>query len=371
MTPLSSSGSEMYGGVKMLASEYEVALKRFFSFEDEKALFAVSEIAHELIQRRLGPDVLLDIHTNALKEIIIDEDPAKVGKLAVMAHDVLLHAIMAYAMTYHGLLDMLETDKKRLQQAFNELAEANVKLKELNRLKTVFITSMSHELRTPLNSVIGFSSVLLEEWIGPLNQEQKENLQIILHAGRLLLSLVNDVIDVSKIEAGSIEPVIEELDLAELVQEAVESVSGEMKAKGLSIMVEVGHCRLRTDRRRLLQCLLHLLGNAVKFTEKGGVSVTSRSLDGEKERVEISVADTGVGIKEEDMPKLFQPFSRLDYAINVPGTGLGLYLTKKMVAEILGGDISCSSSFGEGSTFIMKIPVVTDKRELQPTGKGR
>ena len=245
-----------------------------------------------------------------------------------------------------------------------ELEKANVKLQELDRLKSLFIASMSHELRTPLNSVIGFSSVILNEWVGPINAEQKENLAIILRSGKHLLSLINDVIDVSKIEAGKIESFPEEFDLHDMVLEAVRLVEKELEEKGLILRIAVAHQRMLTDRGRLLQCVLNLLTNAVKFTERGSVTVETRIVQTpgatlEAGVAEISVTDTGIGIREEDRTRLFKPFVRLVSPLQptVPGTGLGLYLTQKLVAEVLEGDMLLTSEYGKGSRFTIRIPV--------------
>jgi PAS domain S-box-containing protein len=251
-----------------------------------------------------------------------------------------------------------------LNEKTEELEQANAKLKELDHLKSMFIASMSHELRTPLNSVIGFSSVLLNEWVGPVNAEQKENLSIILRSGKHLLNLINDVIDVSKIEAGKIESTPEEFDLRDIVFEAVSLIKKELEEKGLVLRVTSPSQMMSTDRRRLLQCLLNLLSNAVKFTDQGGVTVETRivQVSGEKPEAgvaEISVTDTGIGIREEDIGKIFQPFVRLFSPLQstVPGTGLGLYLTRKLTAEVLKGDIMLISEYGMGSRFTIKIPV--------------
>jgi PAS domain S-box-containing protein len=251
-----------------------------------------------------------------------------------------------------------------LNEKTGELEQANARLKELDRLKSMFIASMSHELRTPLNSVIGFSSVLLNEWVGPINAEQKENLAIILRSGKHLLNLINDVIDVSKIEAGKIESSAEEFDLHDLVSEAVSLVKEEFGEKGLDLRVAAAHQQMRSDRRRLLQCVLNLLSNAVKFTEQGGVTVEARivKVSGATQDAgvaEISVTDTGIGIREEDIGKMFQPFVRLSSPLQatVPGTGLGLYLTRKLAAEVLKGDILLTSEYGKGSRFTIRIPL--------------
>jgi PAS domain S-box-containing protein len=267
-------------------------------------------------------------------------------------------------------VELLESQKalvnivEDLNDKTDELEQANAKLQELDRLKSMFIASMSHELRTPLNSVIGFSSVLLNEWVGPVNDEQKENLAIILQAGRHLLNLINDVIDVSKIEAGKIESLPEEFDLHDLIDEALHLVSKDAGDKGIELSSEPLSLLMRTDRRRLLQCLLNLLSNGVKFTEQGKVSIDTRIIgesgnEGGERIVEISVTDTGIGIKEEEMEKLFLPFVRIRSPLKaiVPGTGLGLYLSRRLAVEVLKGDILLTSEYGRGSRFTLRIPV--------------
>ncbi len=242
-----------------------------------------------------------------------------------------------------------------------ELEQANAKLQELDRLKSLFIASMSHELRTPLNSIIGFSSIMLNEWTGPVTVEQKENLGAILRSGKHLLALINDVIDVSKIEAGKLESVAEAFDICAVVSETAQAFNQDIESKKLVLNVRVPHQPMRTDRRRLLQCLLNLVSNAVKFTEQGTISVRGAvSADGRC--MELSVEDTGIGINDEDLNKLFAPFVRLvsSQRTVVPGTGLGLYLTRKLVREVLKGDIVAASVPGKGSTFSLIVPLATE-----------
>lgn len=250
------------------------------------------------------------------------------------------------------------------KKAEENLLQANEKLKEIDHLKSKFLASMSHELRTPLNSVIGFSSVLLNEWVGPANAEQKQNLASILSSGRLLLNMITDILDVTQLEAGAITPVIEEFDLYDLLAEAEGEVATAIREKGLELRSELIHQRMRSDRRRLLQCLMNVLSNAVKFTDKGCVTVAVRivSPTGEapgEEMVEISIADTGISICEEDLAIIFLPFSRIVTLERIisPGTGLGLFLTRKIATEILKGDIFVSSEYGKGSSFSLRIPV--------------
>jgi len=259
-----------------------------------------------------------------------------------------------------------------------ELENANSKLLELDRLKSMFIASMSHELRTPLNSIIGFSSIIRDGWLGAVNPEQKENLDTIQHAGKHLLSLINDVIDVSKIEAGKIDVRVEEFDLYELMTEAVQYLEKDINEKGLELTQQIEHQVLRTDKRRLLQCIINLLSNAVKFTEKGGIAVSSArpgeggegGLPGGSKPAVISIRDTGIGIAEEEIPAIFEPFVRLESPLktSVPGTGLGLYLTRKLVVEVLHGDIVCKSDAGRGSTFTLRIPERIDEKGIGSRG---
>jgi PAS domain S-box-containing protein len=225
---------------------------------------------------------------------------------------------------YEESLSHAATLEGKVAQRTLELEEANRKLQEIDRTKSLFIASMSHELRTPLNSVIGFSSILLDEWVGPLNDEQKENLGIVLRAGEHLLSLINDAIDVSKIEAGQIAIIRETFDLSDVIAEAVATLGKEIRDKGLELRVDNVHRTMHTDRQRLLQCLLNLLNNAAKYTEKGSISVRARDIVGEestlpedgrpscRDFVEIAVEDTGIGIGEEDLRRIFEPFTRLN-----------------------------------------------------------
>lgn len=245
-----------------------------------------------------------------------------------------------------------------LNEKTSELEEANLKLKELDQLKSMFIASMSHELRTPLNSIIGFSSIMLNEWTGPLTDEQKENMGAVLRSGKHLLSVINDIIDVSKIEAGKIESIVEDFDVRDVIMEAVETLRREIDRKRLTLAVQAPRQVLHADRRRLLQSILNLVSNAVKYTAQGSIEVRAQvSEDGAV--LTLEVEDTGIGIREEELDKLFLPFVRIHSPMQatIPGTGLGLYLTKKLVQELLKGDIQVTSTYGSGSRFTLRVPV--------------
>ncbi len=237
-----------------------------------------------------------------------------------------------------------------------ELADANKKLKELDHLKSMFIASMSHELRTPLNSIIGFSGMTLMGLSGEINDEQKDNIQRVYKSSKHLLELINDVIDISKIEAGIINTYCELFSLCDVVDEAIGNVSYLLKEKEIVIKSNVTEdIEMNSDRKRVLQCLVNILSNAVKYTEAGKVTISAEIFG---ESIELSVTDTGIGILENDIPRLFEPFERLQSTLTIKagGTGLGLYLTKKIVRELLQGSVEVESKDGEGSKFTLKMP---------------
>lgn len=246
--------------------------------------------------------------------------------------------------------------ENKVAERTRELQAANEKLHELDQLKSMFVASMSHELRTPLNSIIGFTGVILEGMSGEINPRQRDQLSRVYASARHLLSLVSDVIDISKIEAGKIDVDIDEFSLRPLIEESASVVHRLAIDKGLTIKIDMpAVIELRTDRRRLLQVVLNLVSNAVKYTERGGVSISAELAAG---KVCIHVSDTGAGIDEAAMQRLFQPFERLNRELRakVLGTGLGLYLSKKLVEDILQGELGVSSEVGVGSSFWLEVP---------------
>ncbi len=251
------------------------------------------------------------------------------------------------------------TERKKAES----LEKENIKLQELDKLKSMFIASMSHELRTPLNSIIGFTGIILQGMSGELTDEQQKQLSIVKNSANHLLSLINDVIDISKIEAGKVELFIEDYDLSSIMGEIEESFMDAITRKHLKMSLNMPETLLvKGDERRTKQVIMNIVSNAIKFTPEGSVTINV----GENNRmVEISVKDTGIGIKAEDRGKLFQAFSRI-YVEGQPmmeGTGLGLYLSKK-IADLLGGDIHATSQFNLGSEFIFVFPVKYSKPEV-------
>ncbi len=241
---------------------------------------------------------------------------------------------------------------------FREIEEKSQQIEAANRHKSEFLANMSHELRTPLNAIIGFSEVLQERLFGELNDKQAEYTDDILTSGRHLLSLINEILDLSKVEAGRMELETATFDLPLAIDNARTFVRERATNHGITLEVKVDE-RLGDivgDERKIKQILLNLLSNAVKFTPEGGrITINARPINGS---VEISVTDTGIGIAEEDQPKIFEEFRQVgsDNAKKIEGTGLGLTLAKKFV-ELHGGRIWVESEVGKGSTFVFTLPV--------------
>ncbi len=249
----------------------------------------------------------------------------------------------------------------------SELRTALVRAEAADRIKSAFLATMSHELRTPLNSIIGFTGILLQSLAGPLNAEQSKQLGMVRNSARHLLALINDVLDLSKIEAGQLEVHAEPFPLREAIDQVAALVGPLAEKKGLALSViappELGE--LMSDRRRIEQILLNLLNNAIKFTDEGRVTLTAELIPAYQSSpnapphpaVRLRVTDTGIGIKPEHLSALFQPFRQLDSGLarQHEGTGLGLVICRRL-AGLLGGEICVTSEWGRGSEFTVTIP---------------
>ncbi len=251
-----------------------------------------------------------------------------------------------------------------LNNTINEVRQANARLEEATRHKSEFLANMSHELRTPLNAIIGFSEILQDQSFGPLNPKQERYVTNILTSGKNLLALVNDVLDLSKVEAGKMELGFEEFDLRDAINDVltIVSVMAEKKQMGLSIRHGDYIGDIRADRGKLKQILYNLLSNAIKFTPEGGTVEIHTQRAGSN--VEISVIDTGIGIKSEDFERIFEEFRMLDSVLTKKqqGTGLGLALSRRL-AQLHGGNISLLSELGKGSIFTLSIPIDSSKSD--------
>ena len=254
--------------------------------------------------------------------------------------------------------DELGTLAANLNRMSDELGRLYDQLEAANRHKSEFLANMSHELRTPLNAIIGFSDVLLERTFGEINQKQEQYVSIILTSGRHLLSLINDILDLSKIEAGRMELELTSFDLPSAIENTTILVRDRAARHSLTLTMEVDPDlgEFVGDERKFKQILLNLLSNAVKFTPDGGqIGVRAGRVDGV---VEISVSDTGIGIAPDDQEAIFEEFRQVgtDYVRKREGTGLGLALTRKFI-ELHGGKIGVASELGKGSTFTVTLPV--------------
>jgi signal transduction histidine kinase len=245
---------------------------------------------------------------------------------------------------------------------FEEIADKSRQLEAASQHKSEFLANMSHELRTPLNAIIGFSEVLAQGMFGGINEKQTEYLQDILESGRHLLSLINDILDLSKIEAGRMELEVSEFDLPQAIQNALTLVRERALRRGIALhhVIDDRVADIRADERKVKQVLLNLLSNAIKFTPEGGrIDVRAAPADG---LVEVSVADTGIGIAPTDQDTVFEEFRQVGTADKkAEGTGLGLTLSRKFI-ELHGGKIWVQSEVGRGSTFTFTLPLTVDQR---------
>jgi signal transduction histidine kinase len=253
---------------------------------------------------------------------------------------------------------------------FQEIEEKGRQLEAANRHKSEFLANVSHELRTPLNAIIGFSEVLQERFFGELNEKQAEYTDDILSSGRHLLSLINDILDLSKIEAGRMELEVTTFDLPMAIENALLLIRERASRHGIRLdrVIDDRLGDFTGDERKVKQVLVNLLSNAVKFTPEGGKIQVQAGLDNGS--VLISVSDTGVGIAPDDHEAIFEEFRQVgsNYAQKREGTGLGLTLTRKFV-EMHGGKIWVESELGKGSTFIFALPISPHPYPL-PEGEG-
>jgi PAS domain S-box-containing protein len=301
---------------------------------------------------------------------------------------------MAIVSVLHDLTEQAENERlyrelktfssqleDRIRAATSDLAAQNARLQwqsqeleKANRLKSEFLASMSHELRTPINALIGYTALILDKIYGDVNDRQVEALQRIHASAQHLLVLINDILDLAKIEAGRMPLHLEDVDLRHILLEVTSQMEPLFRKKGLAFSWEMdpGSVPMRTDRTKVKQIMLNLLSNAVKFTHRGSVGVTAVAQNG---GVSISVGDTGIGIAEEHLAAIWEDFRQVDQSSTreFGGTGLGLSITKKLV-EALGGHVNLRSTLGEGSTFTITLPreseIATDEESLLTAGES-
>ncbi|MDO8386859.1 MAG: transporter substrate-binding domain-containing protein [Polaromonas sp.] len=296
-------------------------------------------------------------------------------KWAVLATTLLLLASLAWGVALRRTAGRLRDSEQRQRQLALELGVAKEAAEAADRMKSAFLATMSHELRTPLNSIIGFTGIVLQGLAGPLNDEQARQLGMVRDSSRHLLALINDVLDISRIEAGELGVASAPFDLVASIRKVIGIVGPLADRKGLSLDVRLAPDvdGMTGDARRVEQILLNLLGNAIKFTELGGVTLDVSLLAGWQAgpaqalaaAVRMSITDTGIGIRPEDMAMLFKPFRQVDSVLSRKheGTGLGLAICRRL-AGLMGGTIDAESVWQQGSVFSVTLP-------LGPTGAGK
>jgi signal transduction histidine kinase len=261
--------------------------------------------------------------------------------------------------------------ERKVQEATAELAEQNellrrqhIELEQASALKSQFLANMSHEFRTPLNAILGYTHMLLNNVTGQVTDPQRKSLTRIDSNSRHLLALINDILDITRIEAGRMPLNATSFGIGELFDEVQAELEPIIKRSNLSVSTKVRGTvpTLRTDRQKVKQIVLNLLSNALKFTPSGSVTMTA-SYDGRARQVAVAVRDTGVGIPKEDQAKVFEDFRQLDSspARGYGGTGLGLSICRRL-ANILGGSIELDSEPGKGSTFTLRLPAKGRRR---------
>lgn len=323
-----------------------------------------------------GPEALRIVRERGLDVpfIIVSGTVGDEEAVAAMrggAHDYLMKDRLA------RLAPTLERELReaRVRRDRREAELANVRVtreKELaeaaSAAKSLFLANASHELRTPLNAIIGFSELLTTDPSEPLTKRQHEYLEHILASGKHLLALINDILDLSKVEAGKLDLHLEPTSIEEVTRMALETLAPIAEKKGVALEIEVASDLplVQADPLRLRQILFNLLSNAIKFTRaKGSVSLRARRSG---DAIEIAVADTGIGIRPDDLPRLFREFQQLPASVgsaSAEGTGLGLALTKRLV-ELHGGKISAASVHGQGATFSVQLPIERAAKERDP-----
>ncbi len=292
--------------------------------------------------------------------------PLKIGGRIIGALDLQSKTTNSFSNNEIAVLNILSDQISvaiENARAYALSQQAVQEMRELDRVKSQFLANMSHELRTPLNSVIGFSRVILKGIDGPINKVQEQDITSIYNSGMNLLNMINEILDLSKIEAGKMELQLEEISLIDVIKKAVSTATGLIKDKPVELIEVIpdGLPTIKGDQIKLGQVVLNLLSNAIKFTEKGPIRIEAAlsKVVNQNPEIKVTVTDSGVGIAPEDQPKLFQRFSQVDDSPTrkTGGTGLGLSISKSLI-EMHGGKIGLESSEpGKGSTFFFTLPV--------------
>ena len=333
--------------------------------------FTISPSLERREQMKLHvPDSGIELPVEVVSGKILNRRGEPLAIVSVL-HDLTQH--VENARLYDELKTFSSELEQRIQAATADLAEQNTRLQwqsreleKANRLKSEFLASMSHELRTPINALIGYASLMLDRIYGDLTPRQEEGLKRIQDAAQHLLALINDILDLAKIEAGRMPLHLEDVGLSAIMREVSQQIEPLIKKKALTYKVEMPSTdlTLHTDRTKVKQILLNLLSNAVKFTHTGGVSI---AVSKDEEDLRFDVRDTGIGIRPQDIESIWEDFRQVDQSRTreFGGTGLGLSITRKLV-DALGGHVFAESVFGNGSTFTVVLPIRSVVRPDDP-----
>ena len=354
-------------------------LIRWLSKNITQPIFKVTEFANEVSRGKLNATLDLGKRTKSW-----ERDKAHGGDEIVQLSDSLMHMLRNMREMY-GKISSFSKDlelqvakrTEELEQKTAELEQANIELKKLDELRSTFLANMSHELRTPLNSIIGYTDLLIDRVDGNINEEQEKSLTKVHKNAKNLLKLINDVLDMSRIESGRVELDLRAVNLQEIIQETASALEPLINNKGLIIDMDfdeslpLGYA----DPDRIRQVVTNLLDNAIKFTAEGRITVSARPSEiGTKGNqpprfVEVCISDTGIGIRKEDLNKLFDKFRPLDISATSEyrGAGLGLSICKGLV-EMQNGSIWAESKYGEGSRFCFALPV--EAEAIEPKRKS-
>jgi PAS domain S-box-containing protein len=365
-------------GEPLLIRDYEARLKRTkTSYDEDEDRVVHEEIPDDadrtrsaiIVPLKLEGQVVGVVQVSSCEYDAYTEDDLRFLEALALQVAVASNNALLYQQAQHEIAERqraeaaLEKERallaRRVAERTAELSAANAELARAARLKDEFLASMSHELRTPLNAVLGLSEALQEQVYGSLNEKQLKSLRSIEESGRHLLALINDILDVSKIEAGKLEFEIGPVSVELVCQASLGLIKQDAHKKQLKIssIFESAVTTLQADKRRLKQILVNLLSNAVKFTPEGGAVGLEVVGDAEREVVHFTVWDTGIGISPEEIERLFQPFVQLDSSLSrqYTGTGLGLALVRRLT-ELHGGGVSVESEVGKGSRFTVSLP---------------
>jgi PAS domain S-box-containing protein len=340
-----------------LDPQEETNVEKALKFYSVDSLLKIENAIKEAVEIGKSYDLELEITTaKGLKKWVKSighplEKNGKVVKVRGSFQDITEHKRVDEELRHHR-----ENLEELVKQRTYELELAKERAESADKIKSAFLATMSHELRTPLNSIIGFTGILIRERPGPLNSEQKKQLGIVQNSSRHLLTLINDVLDLSKIEAGQLKVYFEPFNLPEIIYKVAESQKPVADKKNILIDVLISDeiKIIVGDKLRIQQIILNVLNNAIKFTLKGSVKIECESVG---KNVLIKITDTGIGIEKEQLDKLFKPFSQVESGLtrSYEGTGLGLSICKKLLS-MLNGSIQIESEFGKGSTITIVLP---------------